>query len=31
VRSAAPGQPVILNVPQERLDDIKMVDIERLT
>ncbi len=31
VRTAGSGQPVVLNVPKERLDDIKMVDIERLT
>lgn len=26
VRAAAPGQPVILNVPNEQLEAIKMVD-----
>jgi hypothetical protein len=30
VRASAPEQPVVLNVPKERLNDIKMVDIERL-
>jgi len=30
VRSSGPDQGVVLNVPRARLDDIKMVDIERL-
>ena len=30
VRSAAPEQPVVLNVPKAGLDDIKMVDIDQL-